>query len=141
MCSSCPDRRPRSRLVPVLFALAIVVCGWLCTGPAGADGPSAAPGLVKSYTGTLPPAQEGRRVWLKLNCYICHGNTAQGAIGPAIVPGDLQEALSYLGEGGMPAYHRYLNSGDVANLAAYLASIGTASEPTFVRWWEPVPSQ
>ena len=91
----------------------------------------------------LGPIGEGRRDWLKWNCYSCHGQNASGGMGPNVQHaerGDLGEAvLGGVPESGMPAYHRYATSADIINLGAYLGSIGTASEPKWVDWWNPIP--
>ena len=93
---------------------------------------------------TLPPAGEGRRVFLKFNCYGCHGLAAGGGMGPNIVgaeAGDISEVVMGGGENGMPSFSRWLKTTDVNNLAAYLNSIGTPSEPKWTHWWEPNPKQ
>jgi mono/diheme cytochrome c family protein len=89
---------------------------------------------------------EGRRTYLRANCYGCHGMFATGGMGPNIVhaeSGDIQEAVHGGEEGGMPGYSsKLISATDANNLAAYLQSIGSASEPKFMRWWESgVPSQ
>lgn len=93
---------------------------------------------------TLSAAGEGRRLYLKLNCYGCHGMAAAGGMGPNIVHaemGDVAEALRERQEGGMRSYRSYVTSQDIANLALYLRSIGTADEPTFNDWWVAVPKK
>ena len=42
-------------------------------------------------------------------------------------------------EGGMRSYNTYVNSTDIANLTAYLRSIGTADEPKLKDWGLPIP--
>jgi hypothetical protein len=39
----------------------------------------------------------------------------------------------------MPSDRRILTTTEISDLAAYLRSIGTSSEPTFDDWWVPVP--
>ena len=98
-------------------------------------------GAVSAQT-ALNAAGEGRRAFLQYNCYSCHGMYAAGGMGPNIVHaerGDIMEAVMKGESGGMPSFRRQLTSADVANLAAYLRSIGTPSEPTFMDWWVPVP--
>jgi cytochrome c551 len=93
---------------------------------------------------TLPPSGEGRRLFLKLNCYGCHGMRAAGGMGPNIVgaeSGDVNEVVKGGSENGMPSFSTYVTSTDINNLTAYLQSIGTKTEPTFTHWWEAVPSQ
>lgn len=88
----------------------------------------------------LSPAGEGRRAWLKYNCYGCHGMRAEGGMAENVQ----REGAGIAREGseeGMPSYKRYLTERDIKNLEAYLKSIGTAAEPTFTHWWEPIPSR
>lgn len=93
---------------------------------------------------TLDAAGEGRRAFLRLNCYSCHGMHGTGGMGPNLVgegSDDVSEAVLYGEEGGMPSFKGYLCTNDVTYLQAYLRSLGTSAEPTFTHWWEPVPSQ
>lgn len=92
----------------------------------------------------LGPAGEGRRLYLKLNCYGCHGMAAQGGMGPKIKGkerGDVAEKMLKGEGGGMPSYSAYVTTTDINNIAAYLQSIGTSSEPVFNDWWVPVPTK
>jgi cytochrome c551 len=92
----------------------------------------------------LTPAGEGRRVYLRYNCYGCHGMRAGGGMGPNIVraeSGDLREAVMEGEDGGMPSFRALLTSTDISNLSAYLSSIGTPNEPRFDDWWVPVPTK
>lgn len=88
----------------------------------------------------LSSAGEGRRLWLKYNCYGCHGMRAEGGMAENVQG----EGAGIAREGsseGMPSYAKYLTERDVKNLEAYLRSIGTTGEPTFTHWWEPIPSR
>jgi mono/diheme cytochrome c family protein len=98
--------------------------------------------LTATLAAALTPAQEGRRVYLRENCYGCHGGRAGGGMGPNLrsEADDVSEAVRQGEEGGMPAYPN-ISSLDIQNLQAYFRSIRTASEPTFTHWWEPVPSR
>jgi mono/diheme cytochrome c family protein len=90
----------------------------------------------------LDSAGEGRRAYLKLNCYGCHGMFAVGAMGPNIIRAereDVSEALLEGKDGGMPSYRTYVTSTDISNLTSYLNSIGTPREPVFMDWWKKVP--
>ena len=90
----------------------------------------------------LPPEGEGRRLFLKLNCYGCHGMYATGGMGPNIVHaerGDVREAVMRGEDGGMPSFHQYVGDKDIRRLAAYLKSIGTEKEPFFKDWWIDIP--
>ena len=89
---------------------------------------------------------EGRKVFLRDNCYSCHGDRAQGAICPSLRedPPDESDVRDAVEEGrpnGMPPFPD-LTERDHEDLAAYFESLGTANEPTFTHWWEPgVPTQ
>ncbi len=121
-----------------------VFAGALCFGAATlsetpiclAAPPSAAP----QAAGT--PAFEGRRLWLKFNCYGCHGMHAGGAIAENIqgFGGGVPFAVGGGESGfGMPNFSSRLTSTDIANLSAYVNVAGTPSEPTFLQWWKAVP--
>lgn len=116
--------------------------------------PSTVPGTATAMpgTGTTTPAAtttaasavEGRKAYLKYNCYGCHGMGATGAMGPSIVradAGDVSEAVLQGEDEGMPSYRRITTAADIRNLTAYLRSIGTAAEPKFNDWWVPVPTK
>ncbi len=106
-----------------------------------------APLVALTAIAQLNPAGEGRRVYLANNCYGCHGENGGGS--PMGAPkfrtskpdmGDLTEAVRQGEDEGMPAFPK-LTTTDINNLYAYFRSLGTSAEPTFLRWWEAVPSQ
>lgn len=91
---------------------------------------------------TLSAAGEGRRQYLKLNCYGCHGMSGQGGMGPNVVHaeyGDVSEKVLQGAGEGMVSYRAYVTEQDVRNIAAYLASIGKPEEPKFKDWWIAIP--
>lgn len=100
--------------------------------------------VAATPAGGLGAAGEGRRLYLKLNCYGCHGMAAGGGMAPAIARadyGDVSEAL-LKGEGeGMRSYKTYVTSTDISNIAAYLGTIGKTTEPKFRDWWVAVPTK
>lgn len=123
-----------------LSCLALLVVAAFGASPVHAAAPVANPAAVKAAS--LSRAGEGRRSYLKYNCYSCHGMGAAGGMGPNIIhaeKGDLTEVIQEGGEGGMPSFKAYLNSTDINNLSAYLNSIGSKSEPKFKDWWIDVP--
>jgi hypothetical protein len=91
----------------------------------------------------LEPAEKGRRAYLRMNCYSCHGNNAHGAsMGPSLVGEAAEMDIVYEGDGhGMPAFRDNLCPNDVSNLSAYIQSLGTSNEPNFTHWWEINPSR
>jgi cytochrome c551 len=101
--------------------------------------------LVTTAASALGPAEEGRRVYLRENCYGCHGGRGGGGMGPAFRSdkpdqGDVSEAVRQGEDEGMPAYPN-LTTLDIQNLTAYLRSLRTSAEPTFTHWWEAVPTR
>lgn len=93
---------------------------------------------------TLNAAGEGRRLYLKLNCYSCHGMRGAGGMGPRIVgteEGDVREKMLQGEESGMRSYRGLVSSTDIHNIAVYLGTIGKKSEPKFTHWWEAQPSR
>lgn len=91
---------------------------------------------------TLSAAGEGRRLYLKLNCYGCHGDRGAGGMGPKVANkeyGDVSEKVLQGAGEGMISYRAYVTTQDVQNIAAYLASIGKPEEPRFKDWWVAVP--
>lgn len=99
------------------------------------------PGAIR---GQLDPVNEGRRVFLEFNCSGCHGNSAGGAMGPNVnhaEQGDVSQAVLHgdAKEGGMPSFKGCATKQDVSNLTAYLHSIGTKNEPTWLDWWNLNP--
>jgi len=84
-------------------------------------------------------AANGRWLYLRYNCYSCHGIHAQGGIGPNIQQvDDVNTGEAVLGgePGGMISFKKYFNATLIADMAAYLAVAGTSQEPTFVNWWQ-----
>lgn len=112
------------------------------TPAATTPGPAVTPAAAAVVASTAEI--NGRRAYLKFNCYGCHGMGAAGGMGPNIVraeAGDVSEAVMQGEEGGMPSYRRIATANDVTNLAAYLRSIGTAREPKFNDWWVATPTK
>jgi mono/diheme cytochrome c family protein len=89
----------------------------------------------------LTPAEEGRRAYLRLNCYGCHGMRGTGGMGPRIIGEDDVGVVLEGSDSGMPSFRNALCPNDLNYLSAYLRSLGTRKEPTFTHWWEPIPSQ
>ena len=102
-------------------------------------------GLAPTALPDLGPAGNGRRLFVELNCYLCHGAHAGGEVAISIAgaeAGDVQEAVTQgIPEAGMPSFGKYVSATDIKNIAAYLASVGTASEPKWFDWWVPHPKQ
>ncbi len=101
---------------------------------------------AECVTPTNDAAVEGRRAFMRMNCYSCHGMGGHGGgMGPSLIgveAGEVGEAVLNGEDGGMPSFRNNLCPNDVAHLTAYLQLLGTGTEPTFVNWWEPgLPSR
>jgi cytochrome c551 len=109
---------------------------------------------VHAQTAKLSPAGEGRRVYMKLNCYGCHGIRGAGGMGPSLredetdegrsrrevgETDELAEKVLHGAEEGMPKFSRYVDQTDIANLTAYIRSLGGPNEPVFDVWWKKNP--
>jgi mono/diheme cytochrome c family protein len=116
--------------------------------------PPGGPALAASLTGSVGgsgsddddgSAIEGRRIYMRENCYVCHGGFAGGLMCPSLRedrPDDdeVREVVRNGTRNGMPPFPE-LTELDIQNLAAYFDSLRRDNEPTFTHWWEPVPTQ
>jgi len=95
--------------------------------------------LTATATHALDAVGEGRRAWLKYNCYGCHGMRAQGGMGRNIQKASRDDVwVSINGSattGGMRDFKTIMNFTDALNIAAYLKTIGTVNEPKWIDWW------
>src|SRR5881398_3704496 len=77
-------------------------------------------------------AEEGKRLFMKQNCYYCHGTTAQGGRDGARIAQtalNLQGVMRYVRKptGGMPAFtEKILSDQELTDIYAYLKSLPAA---------------
>jgi mono/diheme cytochrome c family protein len=88
---------------------------------------------------------EGRRIYMRENCYICHGGFVGGGMCPSLRDrrpdyDEVREAVRRGTPSGMPRFPE-LTDQDIRNVATYFQTLRTRAEPTFTHWWEPVPTQ
>jgi mono/diheme cytochrome c family protein len=88
---------------------------------------------------------EGRRIFMRENCYVCHGGFAGGGMCPTLREdppdqSDVEKVVEEGTENGMPPFP-HLTEEDIENLCAYFQTLRTRREPTFTHWWEPIPTQ
>lgn len=115
-----------SAKVTASITLTVVQSGGGTTPTSGLNCPDAA--QAASETAAI----QGRRAYLRLNCYGCHGDYAQGGtMGPNVQGdgGDVSEALG--GDGGMPSFTSALCPNDATNLSAYLNSVKSLYNATY----------
>jgi mono/diheme cytochrome c family protein len=88
---------------------------------------------------------EGRRIYMRENCYICHGGFVGGGMCPSLRDrrpdyDEVREAVRRGTPSGMPPFPE-LTDQDIRNIATYFQTLRTRTEPTFTHWWEPIPTQ
>lgn len=97
--------------------------------------------LLTPAAATAQNIIEGRKAWLRLNCYGCHGDNGGGARAPRVIGQDATNIRNAMrgdkGASGMPPYLTVptVKPTDFADMAAYLNSVGTAGEPKWHDWW------
>ena len=80
-------------------------------------------------------AEEGKRLFMKHNCYFCHGTSGQGGRDGARIAQtalNLQGLTRYVRQpaGGMPAFtEKILSDRELVDIYAYLKSLPAAKAP------------
>jgi mono/diheme cytochrome c family protein len=74
------------------------------------------------------PVEKGRALFLKQNCFRCHGTQGQGTAGPRLAPNppSTEALIKYVRKpaGAMPAYcEKCVSDAELTDIRAYLASI------------------
>lgn len=132
--------RVRGRRVNRAAASAAVFA--IALGSAGAAWESSAPQEGRAPTGVSDSAAvQGRALFLRYNCYGCHGGLAGGAMGPSLrdtvwesggTDADIYESIA---EGhpemGMPPWKKKMSGAQIRQIVAYIRSLRTSAEPTF----------
>src|SRR5271154_5988023 len=92
-----PTAGEESRDMRLLGILAIsAMAAWTLAAPAQAADLQYGRAGIPPMLPDLGPAGDGRRTYLELNCYLCHGDNAAGQFGPNIQhaeQGDIDEAV------------------------------------------------
>jgi cytochrome c oxidase cbb3-type subunit 3 len=90
------------------------------------------------YRGDAEAAQQGRRLFVTMNCSGCHGGRAGGGMGPSLRDTDWiygnsdADIFSSIAQGrahGMPAWGTRLPLDSIWMLVAYVVSLRTPGEP------------
>jgi mono/diheme cytochrome c family protein len=125
----------------------------MTAGRSAAPAEAAEPTAAVAATASAPSMHDGegdringRKVFLRENCYICHGGRAGGGMCPNLRddPPDKSDIEHVIEDGtstGMPSFRGRVSKREVEDLAAYFASLRSVREPTFTHWWESVPTR
>jgi cytochrome c oxidase cbb3-type subunit 3 len=149
-----------ARLRPLVVAFALA--GWLAGAAAAQPAPSgeragaaAAPGPEQAAIGPIPGVgepeprknpvagdpnalQNGRSLFVTMNCAGCHGTHAGGGMGPSLRDeawiyggnaGDIFNSIAQGRANGMPAWGTMLPEPSIWNITAYIESLRTPNEP------------
>jgi ubiquinol-cytochrome c reductase cytochrome c subunit len=99
--------------------------------------------LVITDRADAASADNGRRVFMRVGCWQCHGTMGQGAVtGPKLAPDPLPlDALSSFVRStnrSMPPYRvQVLSDDDLADIHAYLQSIPKGPDPKSIPLLQP----
>jgi cytochrome c oxidase cbb3-type subunit 3 len=106
-------------------------------GPA-ITGENAAVTVQNPYAGDPSALEQGRQLFVQMNCYGCHGGRAGGGMGPSLrdrkwlygdTPADIFDSISEGRGKGMPAWGTKLPPDVIWKLVSYIQSLRTANEP------------
>src|SRR5690349_7287729 len=99
--------------------------------------------MAQSATPTGNP-ESGKRVFMKQNCYYCHGTTGQGGRDGARLAQtalNVQGLIRYVRKptGGMPAFtEKILSDQELTDIYAYLKSLPAAKAPKDIPLMEQI---
>ena len=95
----------------------------------------AAPVLAAPQTAPAGNAEKGKQLFMKQNCYYCHGTAGQGGRDGARIAQtslNLQGVIRYVRKptGAMPAFtEKILSDQELTDIYAYLKSLPAAKQP------------
>lgn len=95
--------------------------------------------IQNPYAGNSSALEEGRELFVQMNCAGCHGGHAGGGMGPNLrspkewlygnLPANIYDSIS-MGRGkGMPAWGTKLPPDVIWKIVAYIQTLGTPMEP------------
>jgi mono/diheme cytochrome c family protein len=142
-------RFQRYLMSPMVCALALIAgCSKsdkrAAAGDSSGGGSTRAAGTtnvaMREFHGDEAVAKQGRELFIRFNCYGCHGGLAGGAMGPSLrdttwkFGGTDSAIFSSIHDGrpaGMPIWGATLSKDQIATLIVYIRSLRTSAEPTF----------
>ena len=103
--------------------------------------------IQNPYASDPSALEQGRQLFVQMNCSGCHGGHAGGGMGPSLrdnswiygeTPAAIYDSISMGRAHGMPAWGTKLPADVIWKLVAYIQSIGTPDEPDKVT---PAPAK
>lgn len=88
----------------------------------------------------------GRAIFVRDNCYSCHGTFGGGGMGPnlrdeSLNDDEVRNAVLNGRPAGMPSFRGLLGERDIEHLTEYLDTLEHDDEPVSTHWWEVIPSR
>jgi len=102
------------------------------------------PAIAAAQTAPSGNAENGKRLFMKQNCYYCHGTSGQGGRDGARIAQtalNVQGVIRYVRKptGGMPAYtEKIVSDQELTDIVAYLKSLPAAKAPKDVPLLEQI---
>lgn len=102
------------------------------------SGENAATVVQNPYAGNPAALEQGRQLFVQMNCYGCHGGRAGGGMGPSLrdrvwrygdTPAAIFDSISEGRANGMPAWGTKLPPDVIWKIVTYVQSLRTANEP------------
>jgi cytochrome c oxidase cbb3-type subunit 3 len=95
--------------------------------------------IENPYSNDSAALEQGRQLFVQMNCAGCHGGHAGGGIGPNLrspkdwlygnTPAEIFDSISMGRGNGMPAWGAKLPADVIWKLVAYIQSLGAPQEP------------
>jgi cytochrome c oxidase cbb3-type subunit III len=107
-------------------------------GAGPGEGHTQEPQLQNPFEGSQIAREQGRQLFVQMNCYGCHGGHGGGGMGPSLrdpqwiygaTPIEIYSSIAQGRAHGMPAWGLRLPSDVIWKLVAYIRSLGTQEEP------------
>lgn len=134
LLAGCDSKWNQAKDIPLTSALPTV------PHPVGpVPGPGGAAETVRNpFEGDAQAERAGRQLFVRFNCYGCHGGRAGGGMGPSLRDPDWRyghsagDIYSSIAEGrgmGMPAWGTRIPQQQIWQIVSYIQSINTGHEP------------
>ena len=127
--------RPFIWIAAAAFAFALAACEHT---PGDSAASAAPPRRRNPYANDVAAMAAGRQLFVRMNCYGCHGGRAGGGMGPSLrdvdwlYGGTDAQIFDSIAEGrahGMPAWGPTLPEDQIWKIVAYVKSLRTPDEP------------
>lgn len=119
-----------TRAIGICLALLTATLLMSC-GTGAALGPTATPEPPTPTPVEVSAADDGFALYVEAGCVACHGDNAEGGIGPALAGHTREQVFAQVRnpQGAMPAFSEdQVSDDDLEKIAAYIVSLGPPAE-------------